>query len=374
MRVVLFGSNQKSLINFRGTLIKELISNGNTVIAIAPRSKNGSYIEEELAKLGSLFQPIDLSRNSLNPFSMLLNYIELRAFLRKICPDLIIAYTAKPVIISGLIAKTLPNCKFFPLVTGLGYAFTKGNEFKRYFVRIISTFLYKLSLSNASKVIFQNQDDEILFRKMEIISSNSKSVIVNGSGVDLDKFPVSELPKSHIFLMVGRLVGDKGVREYVLAAKKVKELYPDAIFKLVGGFDSNPSGIKKSELNDWINEGIIDYLGKLESVQGALAQCRYFVLPSYREGTPRSVLEAMATGRPIITTDVPGCRETVIDGYNGYLVNPRSIDDLVRAMEKLILATDDEVNKMAECSSVLVKAKYDVKLVNEQFLKILNLQ
>tara|TARA_B110000037_G_scaffold111979_1_gene129143 strand:- start:1089 stop:1694 length:606 start_codon:yes stop_codon:yes gene_type:complete len=199
------------------------------------------------------------------------------------------------------------------------------------------------------------------------------SHIVHGSGVDLDLYPFSPLPKKPIFLMLARLLIDKGVREYAEAARIVKAQFPKVIFQLAGRLDSNPSTISSNELNFWINEGFIQYLGEISSVQKSLTSCRFYVLPSYREGTPRSVLEAMATGRPVITTDTPGCRETVIDGKNGLLVSPKNSKSLANAMIQLLEETDDKTQSMGRESFILAKEKYAVEKVNKDIINILNL-
>jgi glycosyltransferase involved in cell wall biosynthesis len=173
--------------------------------------------------------------------------------------------------------------------------------------------------------------------------------------------------------MLARLVADKGVREYVEAARLVKMRFPQAIFQLAGGLDPNPAGIRVDELQGWVGVGGIEYLGEISPVQKALAAARFYILPSYREGTPRSVLEALATGRPVITTDAPGCRETVTDGVNGYLVPPRDAQALADAMIKILEAPEEQVNTMAQASLALAREKYDVRKVNAQMLEIMGL-
>ncbi len=170
------------------------------------------------------------------------------------------------------------------------------------------------------------------------------------------------------FLLIARLLGDKGVREYVEAVRRIKARYPDVVFRLVGWIDENPNAIREQELNDWVSEGVVEYLGRLSDVRPAIADCTVYVLPSYREGTPRTVLEAMAMGRPIITTDAPGCRETVVDGENGFLVPVKAVDELVSAMEKFVLFPG-LVEKMGRRSREIAEAKYDVNAVNAVMLR-----
>lgn len=194
------------------------------------------------------------------------------------------------------------------------------------------------------------------------------SCVVNGSGVDVDEYTTMPLPKQPRFLLIGRLLGDKGVREYALAAAKVKAHYPNAHFLLVGWIDDNPDAISQKELDSWIESGTLEFLGKLGDVRPAIADCRVYVLPSYREGTPRTVLEAMAMGRAIITTDAPGCRETVVEGENGYLVPVRDSEALANAMLHCIENPDD-VSAMGTVSRQIAVNKYDVHKVNQVMLK-----
>ena len=234
--------------------------------------------------------------------------------------------------------------------------------------------LYREGLKRAAKVIFQNKDDQFLFFKLKIIKKKTISCIVNGSGIDLNDYPLSSLPSEPIFLMVARLLVDKGVREYVEAAKIVSSSFSSVKFQLAGKLDQNPSSISANELQSWINKGDMEYLGEMKSVQSILKSCKYFVLPSYyREGTPRSTLEALATGRPVITTDAPGCRETVIHEKNGLLVPIKDPVALANAMIRLLKEKDESIKKMAQESYLIAKNKYEINKVNQSMLNIMNL-
>jgi glycosyltransferase involved in cell wall biosynthesis len=302
------------------------------------------------------------------------SYRALVKLFRAFQPDVVFAYAAKPVIYGGMAARKVGGIRFYPMITGLGYAFTEGGGVKRKAVRALVQRLYRRGLAAANAVIFQNPDDEALFRALKLQPQSTLSIRVHGSGVDLAAFPPMPLPNSLVFLMLARLVADKGVREYVAAAKQVKQRYPNAIFRLAGGLDPNPSSIKAAELQAWVGEGVIEYLGTVRPVQTALAACRFYVLPSYyREGTPRSVLEALATGRPVITTDAPGCRETVVHGENGILVEPRNADALAAAMIKLLKMPATDIQRMADASLALARDKYDVHKVNAKILSVMGL-
>ena len=371
--ILIISSHAASLINFRLPLIKELISKGNVVSVATTKYKFLKNLQNKLIDLGVNIYTFSLSRSGLNFIQDYKSFQEIRKIIKNCKPDIIISYTAKPVIYTGIILKSFSKITYYPLITGLGYAFTEGNTFKRKILKYLMIKLYKEGLKSAAKVIFQNKDDESLFYKLKIIKKNNSTRVVNGTGVDLNAYPFSVLPSKPIFLMISRLLVDKGVREYVEAAKIVKSRIPNTIFQLAGYLDENPSGISLKELQSWVKQGNIQYLGEIESVQFILKSCRYYVLPSYREGTPRSTLEALSTGRPIITTDVPGCRETVIHKKNGLLVPPKNSEALAKAMIALLEEKDDKIKAMAKESYLIAKEKFQIEKVNKSILNIIGL-
>ena len=228
--------------------------------------------------------------------------------------------------------------------------------------------MYRIALKRASKIFFQNPDDQQLFASKLIFPSNIPSVVTNGSGVDVDKFIFTKIPHSKMqFLLIARLLKAKGIYEYVGAARKVKKQFPEAQFSLAGWIDQNPDAIDVNHLHQWVDEGVINYLGALEDVREAIANSHVYVLPSYREGTPRTVLESMSMGRAIITTDVPGCRQTVIEGVNGYLVPARSADELAITMTRF-LKDPSLCISMGLASRRLVEEKYRVQKINQLLL------
>jgi len=306
----------------------------------------------------------------MNPLHDLACLWSLWRLQRTLRPDYFLGYTIKPVIY-GLIAAHLARIpQRYALITGLGYAFQATDEagWKSKILLRGVCGLYALALKAANGVFFQNQDDAALFRSRGILGTGAKTMVVNGSGVDIAAFTRAPLPSRISFLLIARLLGDKGIREYVQAARKIRRRYPDAVFKLVGWIDENPNAISPSELDAWISEGVVTYLGRLEDVRPAIIASSVYVLPSYREGTPRTVLEAMAIGRPIITTDAPGCRETVIEGDNGFLVPARSVDKLAAAMAKLI-DNPGLIERMGHRSREIAEQKYDVHKVNAVMLR-----
>ena len=298
MKVVVIAGSSWSLVHFRLRLLLSIRKAGHSISAISIDGESQEQIASILSVHGIEHISLGASRSGVNILKEIYHFLSLYRIVLTLKPDLVFAYTAKAVIYGGLVSRVCKIGSFFPMITGLGYAFTSVVGFKRIFIRHLVRLLYKLGLSRARTTIFQNTDDLELFHQLNIISKKSYSRLVNGSGVDLDAFPLKQLPGKPVFLMLSRLVADKGVREYVEAARIIKQERPNAVFRLAGGLDVNPTSINDEELNRWIEDDVIEYFGKVDTVQWLLEQCRFYVLPSYREGVPRSVLEAMATGRP----------------------------------------------------------------------------
>lgn len=372
-RILIVAGSAQSLVNFRGPLVCAFIEAGLEVHAAAPALKADTATYQQLKEWGVVTHDIALRRTGTNPLSDFGSLVSLYRLQRTLKPDIVLSYTIKPVIYGTLAAWLAGVPHRFALVTGLGYAFTGEARGKRALVQRLVRRLYAAGLGRAERVFFQNPDDEALFRKLGLLGKVT-SQVVNGSGIDTARFDVAPLPQgSPRFLLIARLLGDKGVREYVAAAARLRELYPAVVCQLVGFNDENPDSIGQQELEQWVAAGHIDYLGFLSDVRPAIADSSVYVLPSYREGTPRTVLEAMAMGRSIITTDAPGCRETVVEGDNGYLVPVKSTDALYRAMRRFI----DEpglVATMGTRSRVIAEEKYDVHRVNAVMLEAMGVQ
>jgi len=373
MTFLLIASFPDSLIKFRGPLLQALLAKGLDVHVAAPDLSGAEDIRSELIALGITLHEIGLRRTGTNPVADLGTVAELRRLMRCIRPDYVLGYTIKPVIYGSLAAWLAGVPKRFSLVTGLGYAFTGEASGKRGLLRKLIQRLYRFGLSKSHKVFFQNPDDQALFRQLDLLPADIPSCVVNGSGVDVADYSVTPLRDKSSFLLIARLLGDKGVREYAMAAKKVKLQHPQVSFKLVGWIDDNPDAIGQHELDEWVNSGTLEFLGKLADVRPAIASSNVYVLPSYREGTPRTVLEAMAMGRPVITTDAPGCRETVVDGDNGFLVPVQSVDELVSAMIRFIEEPELAAH-MGQRSRQIAEEKYDVHKVNEFMLSEMGIQ
>jgi glycosyltransferase involved in cell wall biosynthesis len=361
MRVLVVGGHARSLINFRGALLKSFVDAGHEVLACA--AEEDTQTTRDLVNLGVAFQPIPLSRAGLNPLADWATFRALQQIMKTFVPDTVLAYTAKPVIYASIAARWTVNPVVYSLITGLGYAFGDGTG-KRYLVRQIVKNLYRFALQNSAGIFFQNEHDLKTFVQMRLVPKTADLRVINGSGVDLNWFQPMPLPDAPVFILIARLLADKGIREYIDAARELKRKYGEARFLLAGGLDPNPASITRSEIDGWEREGVVEYLGILDDVRAALQAARFFVLPTYyREGLPRTILEAMATGRPIITTGIPGCRDAVIHGENGLIVPPRSRSHLREAMEQL-LEQPDLAERMARKSLYFVREKYDVRKVN----------
>ncbi len=366
LHVLLLASNAPSLVNFRGPLIAEMVRRGWRVTAAAPDFDAASLAS--VTALGARPIEMPMARTGMNPLADLAYRRSLIALFRRERPNVLLAYTIKPVIWGVLAARAAGVGRSVALITGLGYAFTDGTSggLRRLIAGIMASSLYRLALACADRVLFQNPDDRDLFLDRGLLQDRGQVGVVDGSGVDLAHYTPAPLPEAPVFLMVSRLLYAKGVREYARAAAVLKGRYPQARFQLAGWRDDGPDTVTEAELRGFIDGGV-EFLGRLDDVRPALAAARVYVLPSYREGTPRSVLEAMAMGRPVITTDAPGCRETVVDGVNGLKVPPQDAVALEAAMERLILHPDQAV-AMGEASLERVRARYDVHRVNAQIL------
>ena len=370
-KVLLVGSIAGSLANFRGDLIKEWVSRGLEVTTLSRPTKETR--REKILALGAKHREIPIKRDKLSPLQDLKLILELRRIFGQEKPEYIFAYTVKPVLYSGLCLPAAGQARFFVMITGLGYAFV-GFTLKQRLLKKVLSLLYRNALKKSEAVFFQNGDDLAIFREMGLVGANQKVVMINGSGVNLEYFSYSKPPadKEISFLLIGRLLTSKGIREYARAAEMVKSRCPGAKFILLGRLLNSPDSINLTELKRWQDEGVLEYEGGTEDVRPYLEQCSVYTLPSYREGTPRSVLEAMSTGRAIITTDAPGCRETVIEGVNGFLVPVQDCDALAGAMFKFI-EQPELIEKMGTASRKLAEEKFDVNKVNRVILEAMGL-
>lgn len=375
-KIVLIGTVASSFYGFRADLIRTLLKKGHQVYAFT-----SEYTAEDLKKIEKLgATPIiyTLNRGGLNPLADMIATYQLSKKIIAINPDLVFSYFSKPVIFGTLAAKLAKAPHIIGMLEGLGYTFTEqpeGLSKKTQLIKKIQVLLYKCALPQLDQLIFLNPDDPLDLIDQHAI--NVKKVeVLGGIGLNLKDYPYQPVPNIQQpinFLFIGRLLKEKGIHDFLAAAKLVKEKYPETQFTVLGAIDPHNLGaLKQSELDELIASNIIHYPGHVNNVKDWIANSHVFVLPSYREGVPRSTQEAMAIGRAIITTDVPGCRETVEHGVNGFLVpkwNPAAL------AEKMIYFIEypEQIEKMGYESYKMAQDKFDAEKVNQRLLNILGL-
>lgn len=368
MKIAILVCYNPTLVNFRLDMMLEMIRRGHQVIAVG--NEFNSKWKKILQPYGIEYRFIKMQRNGLNPVQDFFSFVQLVKLLKKEKPDRIFTSQAKMVLYGGLAAYCVGIREVYPLIAGLGSVFLSSGLKGRILKKILMSG-YRLSLRKSPSVFFQNQDDASFFIDNKIVLSD-KIVFLNGSGVNLAKFAKQPFPKTFGFLCVCRLLRDKGVLEYLSACRLVRKQHPEIRCLLVGPFDSNPSALKPGDLQPYIDDGSIEYFGEQTDVRPYLAQCNVFVLPSYREGTPKSVLEALSCGKAIITTDAPGCRETVMEGKNGFLVPVK--DDKAIAGKMLFLYQNPGIcEEMGNASRQIAEQRFDVRLVNQVILRTMKI-
>lgn len=368
MKTIVLASLAYSLINFRGRLIAAMIEQGHEVIVCAPDAD--PEIEAKLKAMGATYRQMPMARTGMNPFAdMATLWWLVRCFLRE-KPQIILAYTQKPIIYGGIASRIVSGANFYAMVSGLGHVYSDGGSRRLRVVRSIVSFLYRLAIRKARAVFVFNSDDRAEMLRHHIIDPDAHVVQVPGSGVDLDHYGYVRVPDGPpTFLMVARLMRNKGVMEYVDAARIVRAQVPEARFQLLGPTDANPAALKPDD----IDQSMVEYLGETRDVRPYLAAASIFVLPSwYREGLPRTILEAMAIGRGVITTDMPGCREPIVSGENGFIVEPRSALSLADAMLR-VCAGPGLPARMSIAARRTVEDRYSVEMVNALLLSTMEM-
>lgn len=365
-KIIIFSNTAESLLNFRGPLLTTLARAGHQVTAMAADSR--ADLIARIEALGARYQAVGVDRISVNPLQDIRLLATLTRLLRRLQPDLILNCTTKAVIYGSLGAHMAGVPRICSMISGLGYVFT-GTGVKYQLLRRIVIGLYRQSLKANRCIFFQNPDDQQLFTHLGLVRDTSRCFLINGSGVDLSHYQATPPgPNMPTFLLVARLLKQKGIFEYVAAAEQVKARYPDCRFQLLGPYDSRSDGVRVTDIRHWVARGTLEYLGEAQDVRPHIAAASVFVLPSYREGTPRAVLEAMAMSRAVITTDTPGCRETVISGKNGFLVPVGNAEVLAKAMEKFVVQPD-LATRMGASSRQFAEEKFDVNRVNATILQ-----
>lgn len=372
--IVFIGTVASSIYGFRAHIISQLQAKGHQIYALV-----SEYTDDDLEiirKMGVIADTYNMNRGGLNPFSDIKAICHLIYKIKKIKPDIVFCYFSKPVVFGGVAAKISKVPRVIGMLEGLGFTFTEqpdGIPFKTKIIKFIQILLYKCSLRFLDKLIFLNPDDEKDLLVKYSIKVKEKHIL-GGIGLELNNYPyqaVSSPIENVKFLFIGRLLKEKGINEFIQSAKLVKAIYPNAVFTVLGAIDkANLGAISEGQLNDLIHSGVIEYPGEVKNIPEWIANHHIFVLPSYREGVPRSTQEAMAIGRAVITTDVPGCRETVEDGVNGFLVapwNPKALAD------KMIyfIENREQIQIMGNESYRIAQEKFDVKKVNQRLMDIL---
>jgi len=369
VRFALIGNQAFSMLNFRGPLIQDLVAKDIEVFAFAPDYDEAS--RQAVHALGA--QPIDhrLARTGINPFHDAATIADLVGRLRSIRADVALGYSIKPSIYGTLAAWMAGVPKRFAVIEGLGHVFMDHPTPKGRALRVVVSALYNLALGLATRTFFLNEDDRADFLRFGLVTAD-KTEVIGAIGVDLSVWrPAPPVTDPMTFLFIGRLLHEKGIVEFVEAARQVKSAHPDTRFVVLGDVDSNPSSITRSLVEGWVAEGLLTWPGQV-NVAPWIAQSSVFVLPSYREGVPRSTQEAMAMARPVITTDVPGCRDTVEDGANGFLVAAKDAQALAAAFHRFI-ENPLLVQEFGTHSRLMAEQRFDVRKANERLIAALAL-
>jgi glycosyltransferase involved in cell wall biosynthesis len=365
MKVVIALNTAWNAVNFREGLLRALVADGHEVVVVAPHDGYASRI----AEFSCRYVPLPMDNKGANPLRDLLLLFQFYRLLRYEKPDVFLGYTVKPNVYGSLAAHVL-GVPVINNIAGLGAVFIKQN-----WLTSVVQRLYRLALSRSRYVFFQNRDDCQLFIDSGLVRLEA-TALLPGSGIDLQKFcfsPVTEEPHKFRFLLIARMLWDKGVGEFVEAAKMVRERWPNIECCLLGFLDvQNPAAISRSQMNEWVAEGSVLYLGVSDDVRSEIRNADCMVLPSYREGTPRSLLEGAAIGRPIITTDAVGCREVVDDGKNGFLCKVRDAHDLAEKMEQMLLLNEESRYAMSMYGRQKMEREFDEKIVINSYLKAID--
>lgn len=362
MKIVIALNTAWNLLNFRAGLIRALVAEGHEVVAVAPTD---AYAEQ-LTQLGCRFVALPMDNQGTHPGRDGLLMWRFYRLLRREQPDVYLGYTVKPNVYGSLAAHLL-GIAVINNIAGLGTVFIRDG----WLVKLVRG-LYKLALRKSSRVFFQNSDDQNLFVSHGLVRSAVTDVLP-GSGIDLTRFAYSPRKlsdeKSFRFLLIGRMLRDKGVYEFVEAAKQLRQQWPEVEFALLGFLDvQNPTAISREEMADWVNQGHVMYLGVSDDVRAQIELADCVVLPSYREGTPRTLLEAAAMGRPIVTTDAVGCKEVVEDGQNGFLCKVKDVQDLAAKLQCMLALSAEQRIEMGRRGRQKMEREFDERIVIDKYL------
>jgi glycosyltransferase involved in cell wall biosynthesis len=376
MHIAIVSNTAWYLFNFRLNLLKAIKNDGHNLILVIPDDKYSQKLREMGFKTANIY----MKGSSVNPIKEIFSILNIYSIFLKNNVDLVLSFTPKANIYSAINA-IIFKIPFIPGVSGLGRVFIKRNIITK-----IVLLLYKLTFNKSLKVFFENLDDEKLFIANKLISEN-KAIHVPGTGVDLNYFKPNEIDycdnltdcraslynQNTSFLLMARILWDKGIGEYVSAAKLINNKFPNVKFKILGFLDvSNPSAISRDIFNKWIGEGNIVFLGQTDDVRPHISESDCVVLPSYREGLPRTLIEAASMAKPIITTNVPGCKDTLINGLTGFLCEPANVDDLANKINSFLLLSNEERLHMGSRGRQFIQENFDESIVIKKYLNIIN--
>lgn len=359
MKLIFSGNTAWGMYNFRRKVLSTCISKGHKVYVIIPPD---NFYEKQIKSLGCEIFTIQIEGKGTNPIKDFILFYEYKKIFKRIKPDACFFYTIKPNIYGGLAARTL-NIPYIPITTGLGYTFLNNN-----LVSKIARFLYKIAFKKAHQVWFLNNEDSQAFISHNIIEKE-KAYILKGEGIDINDFEIHNENNKISFLLVARMLWDKGVGEFVEASKILKPQYPNVQFQLLGFLGvNNPSAVSKEQMDKWEKEGYIQYLGSTQDVRPFIYKASCIVLPSkYREGIPFSLMEGAAAGKPLIATNTIGCKDVVTDSYNGYLCTIGDAKSLADAMKKIINMSPEERQQMGLKGRMKMNKEFSIKLIIKDY-------
>jgi glycosyltransferase involved in cell wall biosynthesis len=360
----------RAMLNFRGPLLQTMVAAGHEVHGCTPAAPAEQM--RRLEALGVQYHAVPLERGGLNPLRDARLIRQLERIMQRAAPDVIFAAGLKPAFYGAIAARRRRVPRVYVMVEGLGFAFS-GTGLKAQAVRRIAKTMWRVSARRSDGVFFLNPDDVELFRRERLLDDPDRTILLDGIGIDLDRVRQASLPDQPAFLQLSRLLISKGLRDYAAAARLVRAEHPEVPFRLAGRVDdANPSAVPVDELDGWVREGLIEYLGALDDVRPAIEASSVIVLPSYREGLPVSLMEGMAMGRPAVTTDVPGCRQTIEPGISGFLVPPRDPDALAAALRRFV-GEPALAARMGWAARRRAEAKFDVHTINRTIMTRLGL-
>ncbi len=377
MKVLVLTADANTLIYHRGDLIRDFASHGCEVVTSA--AEDYPHVRRFVESIGARHEPIRMVRSRVNLMKDWITWLDMFRLFRRERPDALFAYTIKSVVYGCVVARLAGVPRVYALLPGLGFTFVKPETLKQTFVQWVSKALHRFALKRADVIFMQNKDDVQLFTDLQMLPAGVPVHVTAGSGVNLEEYPHvpldddSNIAAGRIrFVLVSRLLVSKGVCVFAEAARKIKARFPEVEFHLVGPFDPNPNRVEESQVEQWVKEGTLTHHGMVRDVASLLKDMHVFCLPTwYREGVPHATLEALSTGRAVITTDSVGARECVRGSENGFLLPPRDVEAVVAAMQKLI-EQPDQIAVMGRASRRLAEEVFDVRLVNQIILNAMH--